>query len=131
MPGGEISIQTYIHPASAGLAFWLQVGPQHTLAVGLHTGLPVSVISIVARDALHTAHLLQPRRAVGVYRIADLSVDGQPLPNLEVRVSRTVSRLGLDGLIGLDFLLHFEHIHFHVPTLRLILSNPTNGASGQ
>jgi hypothetical protein len=83
------------------------------------------------RDELLAAGLLQPRPGTDIYHITDLSVDGQPLPDLEARASRTVSRLGLDGLIGLDFLLHFEHIHFHVPTLHLILSNPTNGASGR
>jgi hypothetical protein len=27
----------------------------------------------------------------------------------------------VDGLLGLDFLMHFEHIHFHTRSLRLVL----------
>ena len=32
-----------------------------------------------------------------------------------------LDRLGVDGLLGLDFLTHFEHIHFHTRSLRLVL----------
>ena len=34
-----------------------------------------------------------------------------------------------DGEISI-FLFNFEHVHFHVPTLRLILAKPIDGAVG-
>jgi hypothetical protein len=53
--------------------------------------------------------------------MSDLTADRQALPNLDVAVIRRLDRLGVDGLLGLDFLTYFEHIHFHTRSLGLVL----------
>ena len=94
------------------------------LVMALNPGLTVSFITPDTLAALQRGPLLGPPGRGGKYRLAQLSVDDQPLPDLDVYVSRRVARL---GVIGLDLLLRFEHVHLHVPTLHLILQNPTNG----
>ncbi len=49
-------------------------------------------------------------------------LEGFPIADLRVHVSRRVTIVGSQGILGLDFLRRFEHIHFHVPTLRLTLT---------
>lgn len=94
----------------------------------LNSALPRSVISPTMRDLLTQNALLIPSIAGATYRVSRLTSQGQVLPDLDVSVARHLTRLGLDGMLGLDFLFHFEHVHFQVSTLRLILTNPTNGA---
>lgn len=53
-----------------------------------------------------------------------MTLEAQPLPDLNVRVLARLSRLGVDGLVGLDYLGRFEYVHFHIPTLRLMLEAP-------
>jgi hypothetical protein len=62
--------------------------------------------------------------ATGSYdssELEELTADSHPLPNLDVAVIRRLDRLEVDGLLGLDFLTHFEHIHFHTRSLQLEL----------
>lgn len=70
---------------------------------------------LLSRGLLKTSAL--PRR----YLLDELTAHRQPLPSLDVAVLRRLDRLGVDGLLGLDFLMHFEHIHFHTSSLRLVL----------
>ena len=86
----------------------------------LDTGSPLSGISFRTRDALASNGDLVPagpRR----YLLRDLSIEGQPLPDLVVRLSQRASAVGADGMLGLDFLNTFTEIHLNVPTLWLTL----------
>ena len=67
---------------------------------------------------------LVPPRDERTYVLGRLSVQGQPLPPLSVRVSGVLRQTGVDGVLGLDFLGQYEDIHFHVPTFRLTLNGP-------
>ena len=130
MARSEISIQTWLNPASQSLVFSLVVQDRHTLTMGINTGLPVTVVSPGTRDALIATRVLSATTTRGHHRLTGLTAEGQRLPDLEARVLPRLSRLGVNGMVGLDFLFHFEHVHLHVPTLHLVLQNPTNGAVG-
>ena len=95
--------------------------------MGLNPGLGVSLLTPSAQEELLMYGLLQSTGRRGRFRLGQLTVNDQPLPDLDVYISRHMERLGVDGMVGLDLLLRFEHVHLHVPTLHLILQNPTNG----
>jgi hypothetical protein len=42
--------------------------------------------------------------------VTDLRIEGQPVPDLEVRVSRAVDRLRVNGILGLDFFQLFDSV---------------------
>lgn len=127
MRGGETHIQLTINPSGAGFWFRMVVHEEHILWMGINPGLGVSLLTPSMQEELLTRGFLQSTGRTGRYRLTDLSVDEQPLPDLEVRISRRLARLGVDGMIGLDLLLRYEHVHLHIPTLHLMLQNPTNG----
>ena len=86
----------------------------------LDTGSPLSGISYLTRDELASNGVLVPagpRR----YLLRDLSIEGQPLPDVVVRLSPRASAVGIDGMLGLDFLNTFTEIQLSVPTLWLTL----------
>lgn len=95
----------------------------HLLMV-LDTGSPVSVISPVVLDDLLARGLVRPEASSNRYVLTGLSVQGQPLPDLSVRVLPRLARIQVDGLLGLDFLRSFKAVHFHVDTFRLVLEDP-------
>ena len=54
--------------------------------------------------------------ARSTYVIRNLAIEGQPVADLMVRISRRVTHVGADGVLGLDFLARFTDVHCHVPT---------------
>jgi len=46
------------------------------------------------------------------------------VPDVSMRVRRSLALAGIDGILGLDFLNQFTDIHFHVPSFRLTLTLP-------
>jgi hypothetical protein len=89
----------------------------------LDTGSPMSTISAGTRDALQRQGLLRPVEGESNrFRLVELTIQGQPIADLTVRVSPITTRAGAAGTLGLDFLNRFELIQFHVPTLRLTLT---------
>ena len=87
----------------------------------LDTGAPVSAISPGIEQDLLRDGLLQPGSLPRRHRLTRLRSQDQELPDIEVAVLNRLDRLGIDGLLGLDFLTNFEHIHFHTRSLRLVL----------
>ena len=81
----------------------------------------MSAISPEVRDDLLAKNLLSESTGAGYRRISDITVDGQPMPDLKVRVLPRLSRIGAEGLLGLDYLGKFESVYFHIPTLRITL----------
>ena len=118
---GEIAIQARFHPSRRWITIPLVVGGRRLISAVLDTGSPVSAISPRIERVLSGDGLLLPSARPNRRRLADLRVQGQPLPDLEVAVLNRLDRLAVDGLLGLDFLTHFEHIHFHTRALQLIL----------
>lgn len=118
--GGELVVQTRLHPSKWWLLVRVEVGHIATLHMVLDTGSPLSAIGEVTRDRLLSLGVLagpQARRFV----LRDVRIDEQPIADLAVRLSRRVTEVGADGVLGLDFLGRFTDIHFHVPTMRLTL----------
>lgn len=118
---GEIVVQARRHSSGRWITLPLLVGGVRALSAVLDTGSPVSAISPRTEAALLESGLLQPGAEPNRYRLADLSASNQPLPALEVGVVRRLDPLDIDGLLGLDFLMQFEHIHFHTRSLELVL----------
>jgi hypothetical protein len=87
----------------------------------LDSGSPQSVISPGVEHELLQERLLQPAPAARVYHVRNLRADGHPLPDLTVRVHPRLSRLQVDGLLGLDFFGAFELTCFRLSTSQLLL----------
>ena len=126
MPGGSLSIQTYLHPNPRGswITFTLTVAGTYDLAMVLDPGSPVSAISPGVRDELHGLGLLREGNRPRYYRLAPLTAARQSFPDLEVRVLPRLSQIQVAGLVGLDFLRQFAAVHFYVATLQLVLEYP-------
>ena len=67
---------------------------------------------------------LLPPRSERTYTLTELTVDGQPLPPLPIRVSGALGLISAGGILGLDFFAQYEDVHFHVPSFRLTLDGP-------
>jgi hypothetical protein len=119
----RIEIQTRQHPRYGWVMARFTVGASYEIAMVINLGVPRSSISTATRQELIMKELVPPRAERG-YTLTDLTVHGQPLPPLQVRVSGALGLIGAGGIIDLDFFGQYEDIHFHVPTLRLTLSGP-------
>ena len=117
--GRELSIQTRLHPRLWWILIPVSVGGQ-AFDMVLDSGSPLSTVSAETYRRLADAGSI---RHIGGRRFALTRplLNGQPLLDFEVRISRRVTRVGADGVLGLDFLGRFTDIHFHVPSLRLTL----------
>ena len=125
MPGGELSIQAQLHPSGLWLTIQVTLEGHRTLAMVLDSGSPVSAISPETADELRALDLLLPAMVPGYeFRLAAPSVQGQNLPELDVRILPRLTRLRIAGLLGLDFLSKFLAIHYYVPSRRLVLERP-------
>jgi hypothetical protein len=119
--GGDLVIQTALHPRGWWVMVPVEVAGLVTVELVLDTGSLLSGISEPTREMLASRGLLSPageRR----FLLRNLSIQGQALPDVIVRVSRRVTQTGARGVLGLDFLGQFTDIHFHVPSMRLTLS---------
>ena len=120
-------VQIVIVPRLDPATFWLtvqlyvqgQVGPEMVLDIAA----PFSSISEGVRDDLARRGLLGAARGRH-YLLHDLTIQGQPVPDLAVGLSPRVTQLGVDGLLGLNFFGLFTEVHCHVPSLRITLSRP-------
>jgi hypothetical protein len=120
MSTGEVAIRARLHRSGRWITLPLSVGTYLIYPV-LDTGSPVSALSPSIRTELLSRNLLSPTDTPRRDQLTGLTADGQALPDLEVGVLARLDRLGVDALLGLDFLLHFERIHFHVRTFQLVL----------
>jgi hypothetical protein len=118
---GEIAIQTEVHPSGRWITIPLIIGESHDISAVLDTGAPVSAISPRVEHRLLSSGLLGASALPRRYRLRNITADRQPLPDLDIAVIRRLDRLGVDGLLGLDFLTHFERVHFHTRSLLLVL----------
>jgi hypothetical protein len=119
--GGDLVVQTILHPRGWWVMVPIEVAGAVTLELVLDTGSLLSGISEPTREMLAARGLLS-QAGERRFLLRDLTIQGQPAPDLVVRVSRRVTQAGARGVLGLDFLGKFRDIHFHVPSMRLTLS---------
>lgn len=117
MRTGDVAVQARLHTSGLWLTIPVVAGHEHALDFVFDTGSPVSAISPETRDDLSAKGLLTNGQRPGWFRLAGITVQGQAIPDLDLRVLGRLSRLKIDGLIGLNYLSHFESVHFQVPTL--------------
>jgi len=79
-----------------------------------------SIISPRAFDDLR-AHGLAPTPGLARAVVRGLPIADQPVPDLEVRVSAAVTRLKVDGFLGLDFFEQFELVQWNPRSHRVTL----------
>lgn len=116
----ELVLQTVRHSRGLWLAVRVRVARQADVQFVVDTGSLGNGLSQAAYDDLSRRGL---RRQVGkgFYLLDELEADGQALPVIRVYVSKRATQVGADALLGLDFLMRYTDIHFHVPTMRLTL----------
>jgi hypothetical protein len=87
----------------------------------LVSGFPGSVVSAETITAL-PAYFRET--APGRYVMQRATLGGEPLADLEVRVSRQIGRVRAEGALGQDFLRRFTDINLNVPMMRLTFTTP-------
>jgi hypothetical protein len=119
---GDLLIQATLHATNRWVIIPVDIAANYALDMVLDTGSPLSAISRQSHQELTSAGRLtpvdEPRRR---YVLQGLSIQGQLIADLVVRVSLRVSQVGADGVLGLDFLQRFREVCFDVPSLRLTL----------
>jgi hypothetical protein len=106
--------------AERGTAIRLEVGPDVVFEmlpnpVASRTAIRPSSFRDLVQRGLAPAH--EPRRVM----LRHLSIAGQPVPDLEARVSVAVGRLGFDGVLGFDFFARFDEVLWRPGTGEMIL----------
>ena len=129
MPNGGAELSFYLTPAfidsenERGRVVRLAVGPDITWDMLPNPTAPRSAITRAALDDLQRRGLspaTEQRRAV----LRDLRIAGQRVADLEVRVSVAPTRLGVDGILGLDFFEQFEAVLWYPRTGQVTLRFP-------
>ena len=100
----------------------IRIGPLVLVDFVLDTSYRLFRISEGTHDLLQVFGLITPL-AGRTWRIPGPPVGAGKLPDIDVRVSRVVSRLGLgiEAMLELNFLANFEEICFHRPSAMLTL----------
>ena len=120
-PAREVIVQALEHPRG-----WVMLRVRLALQSGvflqttfmLNTGRPQSVIGARTAGFLASLDIVEPldRRR---YRIrAPRTEDGEPLPDITARLSAGPALLGVDGMLGWDYLLQFAEVRITPGTLR-------------
>ncbi len=127
MPAGELTVPVSTHPSGLWVGIYVDIGARVRLFMVLETGSPVSALSPSIAQHLHSRKLLQADPAPGYFRPAPLTAaqapGHPPLPDLAVRVLPRLTRLRIDGLLGLDFFRRFDRVCFQLSAMRLELTH--------
>jgi hypothetical protein len=121
MPGavGSLVIETRLHPKRWWILVPITVDGRPIQMV-LDTGSPLSSISKETFDRLERTGSVRQTSALE-YLLSNAVIQGQPIPDLTVRISRRVTRVGAEGVLGLNFLGRFRRVEFDAPTMMLTL----------
>lgn len=106
---------------TARLIVPLTVGPDVYLGMVFQPTMPHSSISMrVLRDLQGRG--LVPVDADDAITLPDLKIDGQPVPDLDVRVGLTATIFQFDGMLGFDFFSAFATFQMDLRTLKVTLT---------
>lgn len=117
--GLEYSVQTLRH-ARGWIVVPVVAGGMFTIRFVLNTGYLISAVNSRAQAVLAVMGLLDP---IGgrLHSLRNLTLAEQPLPDLEVRATPALGLIGVEGILGLNFLRQFDDVHFNLPSRRLTL----------
>jgi hypothetical protein len=79
----------------------------------LNTFTPISSVSASTATILEAFQCFGSHADRG-YLLQGLTIGGERLPDLRVRVSRAATLLDVDGMLGLNFLQQFATVRFDV-----------------
>src|SRR5262245_7228147 len=99
----EIVVQTHFDRRGGWVVARLALRGEEVLPMVIDTGAFYSAISERTRAELMRKALLEGRGG-NRYILRDVTIDGHPIGDIPVRLSRRVSEVGAIGLLGLDFL---------------------------
>jgi hypothetical protein len=126
--GDELHIPVRPHASGLWMGIYVIVGGRDTLLMVLDTGSPASVISPNSAQVLQAGGLLVATQTPGHFQLSNMRVrdakDQPLLPDISVRILPRLTRLQIDGLLGLDFFRHFERVCFQISAMRLELTYP-------
>ena len=86
----------------------------------LDSGSALNCVSAETADSLLLAGIAT-RRPLGMLTLHGLTLSGFVFGDLRVRISRRLTEVGADAILGLDFLRTFTEVCIDVPTLTLRL----------
>ncbi len=113
------------HPSGLWLGIDVTVRSSLTVLMILDSGSPLSAISPALGEQLLARGLARTSASGrGLIRLTHLSAEGNPLPELNVRILARLSQLRVDGLLGLNFFGAFELTCFRLSTSELLLEYP-------
>jgi len=115
----EITIQGRVH-RFGWLVLPIIAGEFLSIAFVLDTSYPITRISTRTHTLLEAFGLITPVSG-RTMRIHGLHTEEHALPDIDVRVSQVVSRLGLEAMLGLNFLALFTEVCFQRPSVVLTL----------
>jgi hypothetical protein len=125
MRGGDrLTVTATIHDSGLWIIVPLSVGVTDVIYPVLDTGSPVSAISPRIRTQLANRGRLSSIAGSNRFQLTGLALQGQSVPDLRVSVLSRLDRIGVDALLGLDFLLQFHEIAFNTRTMTLTLTAP-------
>ena len=122
MPDGD---QFYVPVSPHATGLWIgidvTINASVTIFMVLDCGSPRSAISPGLSQDLQRQGLLHATADPRSYRLTNLTADANPLPDLIVRELSRLTRLKIDGLLGLDFFGSFELTCFRLSTSQPLL----------
>jgi len=119
--GAEISVVASI--PRQWVVVPVDIAGRITLYMVVDTGSPLSAISAGMMIVLTEMRFLDRIRD-RLYLLRRISIAGQTLPDLEVHLSSRATRLGIQGILGLNFLQQFTEVRFRTADLLLMLVDP-------
>lgn len=119
--GGEVEVRLSVHPRQR----WLLVpaefaGTSINLSMVLDSGSALCSVSAETAESLLGAGVATPR-PLGMLTLRGFTLNRTEFEDVRVRVSRRLTEVGADALLGLDFLGRFKEVCIDVPTLVLRL----------
>lgn len=114
--GGRLVIQTKLDPARYYILIPVQVGDSLLVDFVLDTGAPLTSMSRRLYVRLRSSGCLADAAAKNRYILSSASIAGVDVSPLHIRGSIFLGRVGVEGVLGLDFLARYTDIHFSMKT---------------
>ena len=119
--GGKLVIQTRIDSRRFYILVPVRVADNLIVDFVLDTGAPLTSMSQRLYTRLQAAGYLS-HIATNRYILSPASIAGENVAPLNIRGSKFLASVGVDGVLGLDFLARYTEVHFNVRTRLLTLT---------